>query len=584
MTFKLPTGGYGFISEGLNHKYTGMTLQSTATNTFRARFLDKQMREEDPSKPNIPPGYLPDDKWRVQGNVATPWRITMAVDNLNQLVNSDIVRNSSKPRSTVVQDWSFVKPGKALWSWWAHPNGDVSSNPQRQYEYVDAAAQMGFEYVLVDEGWRSWSDRDNKVKALTAYAAAKGVGIWLWDFYASSDNGTINYECWPWGNATTREKYYQYIKGLGAVGVKLDFMDNESQASLNWYEGNLRDAARYGLMVNFHGANKPTGEDRWYPNEMTREGVRGLEHNRPTSAGGSGGGGNPVHNTILPFTRGVAGSMDFTPATLNPANLGSTSYSFQLASALMFTSAVTHFVDEPKYYLYKDGNSALGENPALKVIKDMPTVFDETLVLDGSAIGELAAFARKKDGDWFIGIMNATGNRTLNVSLNFLTEVAYRATLLQDSSTTNAAFVKDVLAVNSSFTLPVYLRASGGFVAEFEPLAQGDGDMDDDVDASDVAKWALNFTGELSSGPTATKTWYQGDWDFDGDVDASDVAKWALNFTGELSGNSLIVNAPGALPEAVAILQSMGITVVPEPAATGAIGAFLALGALRRRR
>lgn len=467
---KLPNnGGYLVIWEGAAIKYSGMSLKSQGGRVFRAQFPDKQLRHdiEDPTK--VDPSLLPDDRWRVQGNVISPWRITITSANLNGMVNSDIIHNVNAPRRTDLQqpggqpvDWAFVKPGRSVWSWWSDNASPRDYN--KQVQYVDYASQLNFEYCLVDEGWRSWTNYETQVTNLVNYAGSKNVGIWLWDHYGQADNGTVNGENWPWGNSSTRDNYYSFMKGKGVVGVKLDFIDSSAMTALNWYEGNLRDAARYGIMVNFHGARATSGQERTYPNEMTREGVQGLEH-------WASGGTRAVHDVNLPFTRMLAGHMDYTPVTLNPSKIGDSSFAHQLATAVVYLSPVTFWADDPKYYLYYRGDGVT-TNPALDLIKALPTTWDETVVLSGSEIGEMASFARRKGNVWYVGIINGTTSRTgFVLNLSFLGAGTYTGMLLKDGSTADSLTRQNNVSVTSSSSLTFDMRSGGGFVAQFKPAS-----------------------------------------------------------------------------------------------------------------
>jgi len=360
-------------------------------------------------------------------------------------VNSTLVANLSPEPSPELADASWIRPGRSVWSWWSDYASPRDFNKQKQY--VDYAQQLGFEYSLVDDKWETWTNRWDLLRQLCEYAAARNVQIWVWKRYseilAPAD----------------RQTFFQNVRDAGAVGVKIDFMNSESQAMMQFYESALADAAAHHLMVNFHGATKPTGMDRTYPNEMTREGVRGLEYNS------WGEYLQPSHNAALPFTRLVAGHADYTPVTFWSSKLGSTSFAHQLAMAVLLTSPVTHFADDPTRYL---------TSPALDVIRAVRTTWDETAVLDASAIGELAAFARRRADRWFLALVNgnAATAKNLTMSASFLDAgYTYSAVLLADSSSTPAAFNRSTSTVRSADTLNIWLRAGGGFVGMFTPEA-----------------------------------------------------------------------------------------------------------------
>jgi alpha-glucosidase len=204
------------------------------------------------------------------------------------------------------------------------------------------------------------------------------------------------------------------------------------------------------LLVNFHGANKPTGESRTWPNEMTREGIRGLEHGRTTAWA--------EYNTIVPFARFLAGPADYTPLIFGDRRKDTT-WTHQIATAIVFTSPVMVYAANPKSVL---------ENPAAEVIKSIPSVWDETLVLPGSEIGEAAAFARRSGERWFVGVLNGPSAHKLRVSLSFLKQGSYRATTVCDKGDGSAVEIEQ-RTIGRKEVLELALRPGGGFVARFSP-------------------------------------------------------------------------------------------------------------------
>jgi hypothetical protein len=316
--------------------------------------------------------------------------------------------------------------------------------PENMRKYVDAAAELGFEYVLVDEGW----DRINDVSGwhepgkgpmemmgdLVAYAKQRNVGIWVWTYYS----GLLK--------DADRARYFDNLKKIGVVGDKIDFMDSESLSMLKFYESCLRDGAKRHLMIDFHGANKPTGESRTWPNEMAREGIRGLEYREL-----------PVtYTTALPFTRYLAGHADFTPMHFNFYWMSNTSRCYQLASGLILDSAVTFFGGDPADYL---------RSPASDLIKAMPTVWDETIVLATSEIGKITVFARRSKNTWFIAAMNGDASHKIDIRLDFLKDGNYRM-----EAYTDPMAKKTVRDVGKNDVIPIQLRLSGGFVAKIDRI------------------------------------------------------------------------------------------------------------------
>ena len=392
VTVELPAGGYALLTEAEVMGYSGMTLERTGSPTLKPSFRDD------------PGGFT------VEGAIRTPWRVLIVTADLDGLVNCDLVPALCAPPSPELFPngirTAYLQPGRCLWQWWAY--NDPGTHWSRQKDFVDRAAELNCRYYLVDEGWehtrQQWAAGGisawDRLKELCDYAAGKGVGIWVWRGW------TFNAQR-QWPGLETREKrelFFRRCAEVGVKGAKIDFMDSESHDVLAFYEDCLRVAARHGIMVNFHGANKPAGEARTWPNEMTREGVRGLEYNKWSAL-------PPRHYATLPFTRCVVGHGDFTPTTFQPEFLKGTTAAQQLACAVVLTSPVLCWADKPEVYL---------RSPALNIIRTLPTTWDETRVLSGSSIGELAVLARRSGKDWYVGALNGGKAREYQLELGFL--------------------------------------------------------------------------------------------------------------------------------------------------------------------
>ena len=266
---------------------------------------------------------------------------------------------------------------------------------------------------------------------------ARHVGIWLW-----KDSRAL---------ATVEEQraFFDKCQALGVVGAKIDFFDHESKPMIDRYQSILRESAARHIMVNFHGANKPAGEARTWPHELTREGVYGLEHrSAPAWA---------QHNATLPFTRYLAGAGDYTPVVFGERRKD-TSWAHQIATAVVFTSPVLVFGGHPQSLL---------DNPAVELIKSLPAVWDETVVLPGSEIGEMAAFARRSGRTWFVGVLNGPAARTVKVDLGFLGRDRYDGLLVRDTANDPAAVSVEKTTAIGSAPLTIDVGAGGGFVARF---------------------------------------------------------------------------------------------------------------------
>jgi alpha-glucosidase len=238
------------------------------------------------------------------------------------------------------------------------------------------------------------------------------------------------------------------LHDLGVTGAKIDFFDHDHKELVDLYEELLRKAAEYKTLLVFHGANKPTGRARTWPNEMVREAVKGMESSRfPERA---------RHQTILPFTRYLAGGADYTTMVFNQRR-GDTTWANQIASLAIFDSPLLTIAANPQSIL---------TNAAVDVIKDIPAVWDETIVLPNSEIGDLAAYARRKGDTWFVALMCGQQPKTINVPLSFLGDGPFRASSVRDGDNDGTVTVENTVSKQTD-SLTIKLRAGGGFVTRF---------------------------------------------------------------------------------------------------------------------
>jgi alpha-glucosidase len=439
---ELPAGGYAMISEAALFDYSGMTLCPAQEGKSRLNAV-----------------FEDDESWELEGTIETPWRVVVVSPDLNGLVNSDIITNLNEPPAPALANADWIRPGRGFWHWWSGTIGNWDSVAyDRQARWVDHAADFGLEYYLVDAGWEhTWHspgrDKWDLLSELTAYARAKDVGIFVWKRWKTGRTEGVEME--GLGDPESRREFFRRCKEAGAVGIKIDFMDSESKAVIDFYTAVLKDAARHELMIDFHGANKPTGESRTYPHEVTREGIRGLEYNKWSAL-------PPEHYAGLPFTRFLAGHGDFTPCTFNPEMLKGTTFALQLATAVCYTSPVMFYADKPELYR---------KTPAVDVMKAIPSVWDETVVLSGSKIGDLAALARRRGETWFVGIINGAGQRSYLLDLSFLGTGRYASVQLADHPDRPDRLVRtqETVGARSSTGIRVRMNAGGGFVGMFEP-------------------------------------------------------------------------------------------------------------------
>lgn len=439
VTLELPGGGLAAITEADVMGYSGATLEPTGASRLAAAFRD------DPNG------------WTMNGEIRTPWRVLMLAADLNGLVNCDVVPALCPPPDRALFPrgirTDYLKPGRCLWQWWAYD--DSGTHWSKQHWFVDQAAALNCQYYLVDEGWehtrQEWAAEGKtpwqRMKELCDYAAAKGVGIWIW-------RGWSYREKRQWPGLETQEKredFFRHCAEAGVKGAKIDFMDSESHDLLAFYEACLRTAAKYKVMVNFHGANKPAGEARTWPNEMTREGVRGLEYNKWSTL-------PPEHYASLPFTRYLAGHGDFTPTTFQAKMQKGTTVAQQLACAVVTTSPILCWADKPDIYL---------ASPVVDVLRTMPPVWDETRVLPGSQIGEVAILARRAGKEWYVGVVNGPTARTCTLDFSFLDGGRFKADTFADAPGDGSRFVIERNVEVNARTRTISLSPCGGFVARF---------------------------------------------------------------------------------------------------------------------
>jgi alpha-glucosidase len=436
ITIQLTDGaGYAAISEAALTNYAGMALQAVAKRTLRESLghaqpvgypFELRFGSEEAARLSRPA--------TIEGEIATPWRVIMVGKDLNALVNCDIVTNVSPPPDKALfssgLESSWIKPGRCLWRYL--DGGDNSLRGMR--DFSRKAGELGFEYNLLEGFWQKWSEED--LRSFVEYSSKHGVGIWLW-----KDSRALR-------APKARHDFFQLCRRVGVVGVKIDFLDHEAKEVIDLYETLLREAASHKLMVNFHGANKPTGEVRTWPNELTREGVRGMEARMTSRA---------VHDATLPFTRYLAGHGDYTPVVFGPRR-GDTTAAHQIATAAIFTSPLLVYGAHPQSLL---------DSPAVEVIKSIPSAWDETIVLPGSEIGTFAGFARRHGDDWFLAVLAGTTEQKRIVPLPFLGDGVYRAMLVSDTKDNPTSVAVERREVRAADALPLELASGGGFIARF---------------------------------------------------------------------------------------------------------------------
>ena len=437
MTVKLPGGlGYASITEAALTGYPGMALEGDGHRGFNLRLGH-----------SVPASYpfslrYKDDVERmakaasIEGTITTPWRVVMVGADLNALVNSDIVHNLAAPPDPrlfpegIKTEW--IKPGRAVWK---YLDGGGENTLEEMKNFSRLASELGFEYNLVEGFWQKWTP--DQLRELVEYSRQRNVGIWLWKHSRDLRD------------PEARAAFFKVCRDAGAVGIKVDFFDHEAKEVIDRYDAILRGAAESHLLVNFHGANKPTGQERTWPNELTREAIFGLEYRRAET--------RAQHEATVPFTRFLAGAADYTPVIFSERKKDTT-WAHQIATAAVFSSPLMVYGAHP---------SSLLQNPAVDVIKSIPSVWDETIVLPMSEIGEVAAFARRRGTQWFVAISNGPAAKTLRIPLDFLSDGPYRATLVRDKPDTADGVTVETGEFTRGQSLDVVMNAGGGFIGRF---------------------------------------------------------------------------------------------------------------------
>jgi alpha-glucosidase len=381
--------------------------------------------------------------WAVhEDHLVSPWRVTIITRDLTALVNSDLLTNLC-PAPDPAMDFSWVTPGRCLWQWCSVGAPKLND----QHDWYDAAVKLKWEYYLIDDGWRKWKqdgkDQWTLLKDVIAYGTSKGIKTLVWVNSAEMRDPKAS------------RAYLERVKACGAVGIKIDFFPPATPEVIRWQLELLKETAELHLLCNFHGAVKPTGLRRTWPHELTREAVRGDEYQmtrykrlRPMEM-----------DCNQPFNRYLLGPADITPVVLDPKELRGYTWPHMMAQALVTYSPVTHFYDQYKFYV---------GSPAEDLFQDMPVVWDETRVLPGTVIGEVAGFARRKGDTWWIGIVNGAADHDLRIPLDFLKK-STDVTLLFDQPSKDDALDRQDKTLGPADTLSLKLRPGGGFVARLGP-------------------------------------------------------------------------------------------------------------------
>lgn len=462
--FQLPVGETHVLlhEAGLTEAYSGTRLDAqTRDRVYLVRF--PSVDEGDFLAPSRPTAPLP---------LSTPWRLAM-VGSLQDIVSSGLVTHLSPGVAPVFQgDPGWIRPGKAAWSWWSQD----TQTPALQREYIDSAAEFGWEYVIVDADWSLWPDAEAEVQALVQYGQQRGVDIILW-YNSGGPNNTVTFEPRDrLDDEAAMQAEFAQLAAWGVTGVKVDFFRSDKQARIRQYRDLLRVAAQHKLHVVLHGSTPPRGWRREFPNLLTSEAVFGAEHYKWSQ------GPDAEHNVRLVFTRNVVGAMDYTPLAFEaPLALQGITYSHQLALAVVFESALQVFAGRADGDPEQGFRALFAASPSVRqYLRALPVSWDDTRLLEGSPDTH-AVVARRKDEQWYIAGINA-GELARSVSLDLASlsvgtdadGMVYLASIHSDGAQPEQVqHATQVLQPDA--VLDITMEANGGFTVVLSPVPAGAG-------------------------------------------------------------------------------------------------------------
>ncbi len=450
------------VAESDIEDYPGLWLHGTGNNGLAATFPPYPLKEVLERDRDYRVTETADYIAVTRGTRSYPWRLLGIAEKDGDLITNQLVWLLEKPSQ--VQDTSWVKPGKVAWDWWNALNVygvDFKSgvNTQTYKYYIDFAAKYGLQYIVLDEGWYKLGDvmevaPEVNMEELSAYARQKNVGIILWVVWKTFDDKF--------------DAALDQFQKWGIKGIKIDFMQRNDQKLINFYYKTCRETAKRHMLVDFHGGQSQITMTRTWPNMISGEGVRGMEWSKWSAES------EPPHNVTLPFTRMFLGPMDYTPGAMlnatkrnfapvfdHPMAMGTRCH--QLAMYVVFESPLQMLADSPSNYLR--------EPEAMEFLGAVPTVWDETKVLDAK-LGEYVLLARRSGRDWYVGAMTNWTGRDLEVDLSFLPSGSFTMEAYQDGVNADrfaSDYVKTKTPVTSGKKLKITLAAGGGWAARIHP-------------------------------------------------------------------------------------------------------------------
>ncbi len=447
------------ITEADLMDYPGMFLHNGDAGNRLTGIYAPYPKTVTPAGPYLPVTERENYIAQTNGPAMFPWRVIIVAENDMKLVDSDMVY---KLATHPVGDFNWVKPGKVAWDWWNNWNlygVDFKSGINNDtYKYfIDFASKFGIEYILLDDGWTVSYAADLRevvpqidLEMLVGYAREKNVGVMLWA-------GCRAFE-------PAMDEICRHYAAMGIKGFKVDYMDRDDQIAVDYHRRVAQTAAKYGLIIDFHGTYKPTGLNRTWPNVLNFEGVHGMEQMKWAR-----GIDQVTYDVTIPFVRQVAGPMDYTQgATRNaiqkdfqsgadPTSQGTRCR--QMAQYVIFESPLCMLCDSPSDYIR--------EGEYTSFIAAVPTVWEQTIVLNGE-IAKYVTIARQKGEAWYIGSMTNWDARELELDLSFLGEGNFKAEVFRDGANADRAardYKKEVVDIPADRKLTISMVSGGGWAA-----------------------------------------------------------------------------------------------------------------------
>ncbi len=452
------------ISESDLHDYPNMFLYGTGGNSVTAQYPKVILESARRGDRGIRISKLADYIAKTAGTRTFPWRSIAIAKDDKGLLETNLTYKLAP--ASVLTGTEWIKPGKVAWDWWNANNiynvpFRAGLNTETYKYYVDFASRFGLDYIILDEGWTLSTldlmhpNKDIDIQELVRYATSKKVGVILWVLWNALDDHM--------------DAVLDQYASWGAKGIKVDFMARADQYMVNFYERAAIATAKRRMLIDFHGAFKPVGLNRKYPNVINYEGVRGLENDKWSTEI------TPTHDVTLLFTRMAAGPMDYTPGAMHNANrknynavfsepMSQGTRAHQVSMYVLYDAPLQMLADNPSNYLADTACTAF--------IAQMPTVWDTTIALDAK-VGQYAVVAKKHGNKWYIGGMTDWNARDLQVSLNFLGSKKYSMSVLKDGINADdhaADYALETKQVTGSQTITVSMRKGGGWCAVLTPV------------------------------------------------------------------------------------------------------------------